>query len=251
MYYIEYDQTVKAKAMAERLQATLPITSLEKAQVIVILGGDGFMLKKLHKYLGKPYKIYGVNCGRIGFLMNMPEETLLNERIKSAQDVILYPLKANIFTHAGKQHELLAVNEVYVFRATHQAAKIRIFVDGVERLSELVSDGVILSTPAGSTAYNLSAHGPIIPIGANLLALTPISPFRPRRWRGALLPAKSQVCWVIEEPNKRPVTAVADFQEVTGVTKIEITEDRSRAIHLLFDPKHHLEERIINEQFIG
>jgi NAD+ kinase len=251
MYYIECDQTVKANAMAQRLQAALPITSLKNAQVIIILGGDGFMLKKLHKYLGKPYKIYGVNCGRVGFLMNMPEENLLPERIRLAQDVILFPLKAQIFTQDGKQKELLAVNEVYVLRATHQAAKVRILVDGVERLSELVSDGVILSTPAGSTAYNLSAHGPIIPIGANLLALTPISPFRPRRWRGALLPAKSKVCWIIEEASKRPVKAVADFQEVSGVARIEITEDRSCPIHLLFDPEHHLEERIIKEQFIG
>jgi NAD+ kinase len=251
MYYIEWDQTVKAKALADRLKAALPVVSLESAQVIIVLGGDGFMLKKLHKYLGRPYKIYGVNCGRVGFLMNMPEENLLPENIRSAQEVTLFPLKAQILTQDGKQKELLAINEVYVLRATHQAAKIRVLVDGVERLNELVSDGAILSTPAGSTAYNLSAHGPIIPMGANLLALTPISPFRPRRWRGALLPAKSKVCWIIEEPSKRPVKAVADFQEVSGVVRIDIMEDRTCPVHLLFDPEHHLEERIIKEQFIG
>jgi NAD+ kinase len=217
---------------------------------IVALGGDGFMLHVLHRFMGKNLPVYGINCGTIGFLMNAPTYTqTLAERLASAKPTKLHPLKMFVRTADGHQHEALAINEVSLFRQTRQAAKLRIVVDHVVRMDELVCDGVLVATPAGSTAYNLSADGPIIPIGAELLALTPISVFRPRRWGGALLPSKVSLHFDVLETEKRPVSAVADFTEIRNVSEVEVSQHPTHSLTILFDPDHNLEERILNEQF--
>lgn len=221
----------------------------EQADIVVALGGDGFMLETLHHFRARGVPIYGMNRGSVGFLMNEYAEDRLIERIAHAQEVTLHPLRMSAATADGRVHEALAINEVSLLRQTRQAAKIRVDVDGVTRVAELMCDGVLLATPAGSTAYNLSAHGPIIPIGANLLALTPISAFRPRRWRGALLPQGVTVTFTVQEADKRPVSAVADHTEVRDVLHVTILEDRSVGVRLLFDAEHNLEERILKEQF--
>ena len=221
----------------------------EQALVVVALGGDGMMLETQHRLLGRNIPVYGMNRGSVGFLMNDYREDALPRHLAEAQAAVLHPLRMVAWTEDGSRHEALAINEVSLLRETRQAAKVRILVDGKERLAELICDGVLVSTPAGSTAYNLSAHGPIVPLGANLLPLTPISAFRPRRWRGALLPAEAQVVFEILEPGKRPVAAVADYTEVREVRRVEVREDRSVALTLLFDPDHGLSERIIAEQF--
>jgi NAD+ kinase len=191
-----------------------------------------------------------MNLGTVGFLLNAYGIDGLVERIERAQSVGLYPLRMRALLGDGECVEAIGINEVSIYRETRQAAQLKIVIDGVSRLPELVCDGVLVATPAGSTAYNLSAHGPIIPLGANLLALTPISPFRPRRWRGALLTGRSRFRIENLDPKKRPVSAVADFTEVRDVVCVEIWEDRSLSFHLLFDPEHNLEERILKEQFI-
>jgi NAD+ kinase len=190
-----------------------------------------------------------MNCGSVGFLMNEYREEGLAERLAAAQAATLHPLRMRAFTGAGTPVEALAINEVSLLRETRQAAKIRVMVDGKTRLEELICDGILVSTPAGSTAYNLSAHGPIIPLGANLLPLTPISAFRPRRWRGALLPAEAEVVFEVLEAEKRPVSATADYTEVRDVRRVEVREDRTVSLTMLFDPDHGLSERIIAEQF--
>jgi NAD+ kinase len=220
----------------------------EQARVIVALGGDGMMLETQHRFLGRNLPVYGMNRGSVGFLMNNYREEDLPRSLAEAQAAVLHPLRMCAHTAAGRQ-EALAINEVSLLRETRQAAKVRILVDGKERLGELICDGVLVSTPAGSTAYNLSAHGPIVPLGANLLPLTPISAFRPRRWRGALLPAEARVSFEILEAEKRPVAAVADYTEVREVQRVEVREDRGVSLTLLFDPDHGLSERIIAEQF--
>ncbi len=220
-----------------------------EADVIVPLGGDGFMLETLHEHIDHHIPVYGMHRGSVGFLMNSYECDGLKERLGSAVAVTLHPLKMVAATQ-GRTEEALAINEVSLLRETRQAAKIRIKIDGVTRIDELICDGVLVSTPAGSTAYNLSARGPIIPIGTELLALTPISAFRPRRWRGALLPARTEISFEILEAGKRPVSAVADFTEVRDVTHITVSEARDHTLTLLFDAEHNLEERIIREQFI-
>jgi NAD+ kinase len=217
--------------------------------VIVALGGDGLMLECLHKVLGTEQPVYGMNCGSVGFMMNEFAEADLPERVDRAQASMLHPLRMHAITASGVVEEAVAINEVSLLRQLRQAAKIRISVDHRERLSELICDGVLISTPAGSTAYNLSAHGPIIPLSANLLPLTPISAFRPRRWRGALLPSGADVLFEILEPDKRPVAAVADFTEVRNVVSVAVSEDRSISATVLFDPDRALSERIITEQF--
>jgi NAD+ kinase len=221
----------------------------DKADVIVALGGDGLMLETLHRYLDRGVPIYGMNRGTVGFLMNEYAEDGLIERLDRAQVVNLHPLRMVTTDMAGNVATALAINEVSLLRETRQAAHISISVDGVLRLAELICDGVLVSTPAGSTAYNLSAHGPIIPLGAQLLALTPISAFRPRRWRGALLPCSAEVTLEVLNPTKRPVSAVADYTEVRDVAHVQVREDRTKSLHLLFDPEHNLEERILLEQF--
>lgn len=232
------------------MMAHYTFVSPAEADVIVVLGGDGFMLETLHKTMKKNKKIYGMNRGTVGFLMNTYAREGLFERLKRAQDVILHPLNMQAETVDGEIFEALAINEVSFLRETRQAAKLRISIDDVVRLPELVCDGLIVTTPAGSTAYNLSASGPILPLGADLLAMTPISPFRPRRWRGAILPHTA--CIVVEpiHPHKRPVSAVADAVEVRDIVRVSIHEERNRRLHLLFDPEHNLEERILNEQFM-
>jgi len=222
----------------------------ERADVIVALGGDGFMLETLHRYLERDIPIYGMHRGSIGFLMNAYSEDGLIERLTAAEPVALHPLRMRTRQLEGPDIEAVAFNEVSLLRETRQAAKLRIMIDGRDRLPELICDGVLVATPAGSTAYNLSAHGPIIPIGTALLALTPISAFRPRRWRGALLPASVRVGIDVLEPAKRPVSAVADFTEVRDVRSITIESDARLAATLLFDPEHNLEERILSEQFL-
>lgn len=224
-------------------------TQLAQADVVVALGGDGVMLQTLHETVKRRLPIYGVNRGSVGFLMNEFRPDALMERINKAEAAEIHPLVMQAVDAQGGRHKALAFNEVSLLRETRQAAKLRIAVDGKVRLEELVCDGALLSTPAGSTAYNLSAHGPILPIDAALLALTPISAFRPRRWRGALLPRRSQVRFEVLEPEKRPVSTVADFTEVRSVLQVDITEDRSISMTMLFDPGRSLEERIIAEQF--
>jgi NAD+ kinase len=241
--------TEVARAAQDKLAARYGAASLDRAEIVVALGGDGMMLETQHRLLGRNLPVYGMNCGSVGFLMNDFREDGLVERLAAAQAAILHPLRMRAFTGAADPSEALAINEVSLLRETRQAAKIRIIIDGKERLRELICDGILVSTPAGSTAYNLSAHGPIVPLGANLLPLTPISAFRPRRWRGALLPAEAEVVFEVLEAEKRPVAAVADYTEVRDVRRVEVWEDRDVSLTMLFDPDHGLSERIIAEQF--
>jgi NAD+ kinase len=221
----------------------------DSAQVIVALGGDGFMLETLHANLGDGRAIYGMNRGSVGFLMNEYVEDGLFERINAAEKACIHPLAMVAIDRTRKQHKALAINEVSLLRQSAQTAKLRISIDGKVRMEELVCDGVLVATPAGSTAYNLSAHGPIIPLDAKVLALTPISAFRPRRWRGALLPHTARVTIEILEAEKRGVSAVADNFEVRNVVEVHIQEDRDSALHMLFDAGRGLEERVLTEQF--
>ena len=243
--------TLLAQQSLERLVTAHGSAGLEAAEVIVALGGDGFMLETLHRLLahGLETPVYGMNCGSVGFLMNAYNEADVPERLGRAQAALLHPLRMHAVTGAGAVEEAVAFNEVSLLRQLRQAAKIRITVDGRVRLQELICDGVLVATPAGSTAYNLSAHGPIVPLSANLLPLTPISAFRPRRWRGALLPATAEVLFEVLEREKRPVAAVADFTEVRDVASVAVSEDRSVTTTVLFDPDQGLSERIIAEQF--
>ncbi len=240
-----------AQEARERLVARYGECALDEADVVTCLGGDGFLLETLHRLVdaGRLTPVYGMNCGSVGFLMNAFVEADLPERLARSQVATLYPLRMHAVTRGGAVAEALAFNEVSLLRQLRQAAKIRITIDGRVRLAELACDGVLVSTPAGSTAYNLSAHGPIVPLSANLLPLTPISPFRPRRWRGALLPSSADVMFEVLEADKRPVAAVADSTEVRDVVSVAVSEDRSVATSLLFDPDQGLPERIIAEQF--
>jgi NAD+ kinase len=222
----------------------------EDADVLVALGGDGLMLQTLHGFMNSGKPIYGMHRGTVGFLMNDFNEESLHERLAAAQTTVIHPLLMRAKDAGGISREHHAINEVSLFRQTHQAAKLRILIDGQERMPELIADGALVATPAGSTAYNLSAQGPIIPINSPLLALTPISPFRPRRWRGALLPDTARVTIDVIESDKRPVAAVADHDEVRNVQAVEISMDRAIAMELLFDPGHSLDERILSEQFV-
>lgn len=239
----------EAQASLQRLVALYGATPLEEADVIVALGGDGLMLQTLHGVMKRPVPIYGMNRGSVGFLMNEYHEKKLHERLAAAEFARIHPLAMTAHTASGLEHHGLAINEVSLFRERHQAAKLRISIDGKVRLDELICDGVLVATPAGSTAYNLSAHGPIVPITAQLLALTPISPFRPRRWRGALLPNKAHIRFDVLEPVKRPVSAVADHFETRSVISVEVAEDRSIELLMLFDNGHNLDERVLSEQF--
>ncbi|WP_207476564.1 NAD kinase [Arenibaculum pallidiluteum] len=242
--------TPDAREAKQRLEARYGAGDPRLADVVVALGGDGFLLETLHATLGRPVAVYGMNRGSVGFLLNEYAEDGLPERVARARRVPLHPLRMRATKVSGELVQGLAINEVSLLRETRQAAKLRISIDGVVRLPELICDGCLLATPAGSTAYNLSAHGPIVPLRAGILALTPISAFRPRRWRGALLPHEARVSFEILEAPKRPVSAVADFTEVRDVVRVDVCEDRAVELTLLFDPDQSLEERILKEQFL-
>jgi NAD+ kinase len=242
-------QTPEAREAYAKLEKRYGNADPAKADVVVALGGDGLMLQTLHKFMNSGKPIYGMHRGTVGFLMNEFVEERLAERLAAAHITVIHPLVMQARDAQGRTHEHRAINEVSLFRQSAQAAHLRILIDGQERLTELVSDGVLVATPAGSTAYNLSAQGPIIPINAPLLALTPISPFRPRRWRGALLPDKANVTIEVMDADKRPVAAVADHDEVRSVRNVNIGMDHTISINMLFDPGHNLDERILREQF--
>jgi NAD+ kinase len=238
-----------AQAALTALRARYPSVDPGDADVLVALGGDGFMLQMLHEQLGTGLPVYGMHRGTVGFLMNEYREDRLVERLRAATLTTLRPLRMTVGRLDGTVVDALAINEVSLHRRTHQAAKIRVSVDGTVRLPELIADGVLVSTAAGSTAYNLSSHGPILPMGAPLLALTPVSPFRPRRWRGALLPAHAVVRFDVLEAENRPLGATADSEEVVDVLDVTIREETEIMASVLFDPDHNLDERILQEQF--
>jgi len=238
-----------AQAALEELRARYRTVVPEAADVIVALGGDGFMLETLHRYRDSTVPFYGMHRGSVGFLMNGYDPNGLEERLARAQPVTIHPLEMIATDRAGNSHSAIAINEVSLVRQGRQAAKLRITVDQTVRLDELMADGVLVATPVGSTAYNLSAHGPIIPISAEVLALTPISAFRPRRWRGALLPHQAKVRFDVIEIERRPVNAAADFTEIADVLTVTVREAAEILFTMLFDPEHNLEERVLKEQF--
>jgi len=248
-YAFVASKTADAQALCEALAARHGQVPVEECDVIVALGGDGFMLQTLHRHgrHGKP--VYGMKAGTVGFLMNQYREDDLPARIAAAIPAVLRPLEMTAISEAGSSVHALAFNEVSLLRQTKQAAKIRILLNGAVRLEELVCDGVLLCTAAGSTAYNLSAHGPILPLDAAVMALTPISPFRPRRWRGAIVRDDTEVRFEILDHYKRPVSATADSSEVRDVVEVLVRQSRETTVTLLFDPEHALEERILKEQF--
>jgi len=241
--------TAEAQAARLKLVERYGDADPADAEVIVALGGDGLMLQTLHRFMGTAKPIYGINRGSVGFLMNEFRERGLRQRLEAAQRSVVHPLTMTAVDCNSRRIEARAINEVSLFRRSYQAAKLRISVDGQVRLSELVADGVLVATPAGSTAYNLSANGPILPLDAPLLALTPLSPFRPRRWRGALLPDHAKVTIAVMEADKRPVSAVADHTQIDNVVSVSIAIDRSLDLVMLHDPGHSLDERILREQF--
>lgn len=242
-------ESPKAKEAQAALSGRYGNHAPENCDIIVALGGDGFMLEALHTYMEHAKPIFGMHRGTVGFLMNDYMEENLPDRLAKAESVTLYPLRMTTLDENGEERWALAINEVSMLRATRQAAKLRIFVNGRERMPELVCDGALVCTAAGSTAYNLSVHGPVLPLGANLLALTPISAFRPRRWRGAIVPDSAEIRFEVLEHEKRPVIAVGDRAEVRNVVEVTVREDRSISLTMLFDPEHNLEERILAEQF--
>lgn len=241
--------TEEALLAARHLRARYGEHAPENADIIIALGGDGLMLSCLHRLMGQAKPIYGMNRGSVGFLMNDYVEDGLYERLQSAERSVVHPLMMTVTDLKGERHSARAINEVSVFRQSHQAAKLQLSVDGRSRLDELIADGILVATPAGSTAYNLSVNGPILPLNAPMLALTPISPFRPRRWRGALLPDTAKIGIQVIEADKRPVNAVADHAEFRSVKSVEVSIDRSIDLIMLHDPGHSLDERILREQF--
>lgn len=234
----------------QRLQQRYDGVELDQANVIVALGGDGFMLRTLHRFLPAGLPVYGMKLGDVGFLMNRFREDEIQERLSEADVVELNPLRMLAVTEAGSETSALAINEVALLRQLNQAAHIRILVNGKAKVDDLVCDGVLVATAAGSTAYNLSAYGPILPLGTEALALTPISPFRPRRWRGAVLPSSVRIRFEVLDPYKRPVSATADAQEIRNVTSVDVYEEKEVTLKLMFDPDHSLEQRILDEQFL-
>jgi NAD+ kinase len=248
--FVASEAEAAQRALAE-LQSRYGEIDPRQADIVIPLGGDGFMLETLHRFVGTGKPIFGMHRGSVGFLMNSYRLDGLYERLAAAQPVELHPLEMTAVCEHGTACNAIAFNEVSLLRETRQAAKLRISVDGIVRLEELMADGVLLSTPVGSTAYNFSAHGPIIPLGAEILALTPISAFRPRRWRGALLPHGARVRIEALETEKRPVSAVADFTEAREVVSVDIHENRDVAMTVLFDHEANLEERVFKEQFLS
>lgn len=244
--------TPQAEEAGKILSDQFDWVPLEKAEMAVVLGGDGFMLQSLHQMLslGRILPVYGMNLGTIGFLMNNWHPDDLAERLMNALPFSVTPLRMEVETIAGEKRVIPAINEVSLLRETRQTAKIAITVNGRVMMDELVCDGVLIATPAGSTAYNLSANGPILPLSCNLLALTPISPFRPRRWKGAILPDSMEIILTVLDPDKRPVSAVADQQEVRDIRQVTVAIDSQRSLTMLFDPEHALDDRIAMEQFV-
>ena len=242
-------ETPEAQAALDKLVERYGNADPAEAGVVVALGGDGLMLQTLHRFLGTGKPIYGMNRGSVGFLMNEYHQTGLRRRLEDAKPSVIHPLRMRATDAHGFVVEALAINEVSMLRQSYQAAKLRVMVDGRERLEELSCDGLMVATPVGSTAYNFSAHGPILPFEAPLLAMTPVSPFRPRRWRGALLPDSAVVEIHVLEPEKRPVNAVADHQEVKSVRKVEIQQARDSTARLLSDRNRSWSDRILAEQF--
>jgi len=242
-------QTAEAQEALRRLSARYTQTPSREADVIVALGGDGLMLQALHETVELRKPIYGMNLGSLGFLMNEYREEGLSERLSKAETAKIHPLSMVAVDRSGLRHEALAMNEVSLLRETRQTAKVRIIIDGRTRLEELFCDGIMVATPAGSTAYNLSAHGPVLPLDSAILALTPISAFRPRRWRGALLPHDAKVRFEVLETDKRPVSAVADQAEVRNVLSVDVFERADIDLMMLFDSGRSLKERILAEQF--
>lgn len=245
--------TQAARAAEERLRASYDFVPLEQADMVVALGGDGFMLQALHAMLEarRIVPVFGMNLGTVGFLMNEWRLERLDQRLDAAKHFKVNPLRMTVNTVDGEQFSIPAINEVSLLRETRQTARLSVEVNGRTVLPELVCDGVLVATPAGSTAYNLSAHGPILPLGSALMALTPISPFRPRRWRGAILPENTAITFTVLDPVKRPVSAVGDQREVRDVASVEVKIDRTTPLTLLFDPEHTLDDRIAAEQFIA
>ena len=239
----------EAREALDRLTKRHGNADADEADCVVALGGDGHMLQTLHRFISTGTPIYGMNRGTVGFLMNDYAEDGLLDRLAAAEPTSIHPLSMQAIDQDGNQHTAIAFNEVSLLRQRSQAAKLMIAVDGKSRMEELICDGILVATPAGSTAYNLSAHGPILPINSALLALTPISAFRPRGWRGAILPHQAKVTINVLESDKRPVAAVADHVEVRHVREVHIAEDRSKSAQILFDPGHSLAERVLREQF--
>ncbi|CAN5292860.1 NAD kinase [soil metagenome] len=244
--------TETARDAERRLRSAYHFVAPHDADIVIALGGDGFLLQTLHQMLetDQIVPVFGMNLGTMGFLMNEWRLEGLPERLARAKPVKVTPLRMHVATVNGEQHTLPAINEVSLLRETRQTAKLEVIVDGRTVIPELVCDGVLVATPAGSTAYNLSAHGPILPLGTGLLALTPISPFRPRRWRGAILPEKTRIRFSVLDCVKRPVSAVADQREIRDVRDVEVVNDPTTPLTLLFDPEHTLDDRIAAEQFI-
>ena len=238
-----------SREAAAELRERYGQVSLDEAEVLVVLGGDGFMLHTLHENVDRDVPVFGMRLGEVGFLMNRYSPEQLSDRIAEAREVVLNPLEMQATDTEGTEHKAVAINEVALLRQTNQAAHIRIVVNDRERVARLVADGILVATAAGSTAYNLSAHGPILPLGTEAVVLTPISPFRPRRWQGAILPASVEVCFEVINPERRPVSATADYDEIRDVVKVMVRQKRSITHRLLFDPEHSLEERILSEQF--
>jgi NAD+ kinase len=239
----------EAQVSVEHYRGRYGDVPVEDCDVIVALGGDGFMLQTLHRHLARNKPVYGMKSGSVGFLMNQLRPNDLIERIARAEWTVLKPLEMFATSEAGSTVHALAFNEVSLLRQTKQAAHLKVYINGGVRLEELVCDGVLVSTPAGSSAYNLSAHGPVLPLDSRVLAMTPISPFRPRRWRGAVIGADTEVRLEVLDPYKRPVSATADSSEVRDVVDVVIREARDRTVTLLFDPEHNLQERLLSEQF--
>ena len=243
------DYTKISKESSNRIQSTYKFFSLSEADAIVVLGGDGFMLDILKRYQDLDLPFYGINKGTVGFLMNQNQNENLLSKLNQAEETIIHPLKMHAKKIDGSEEDHLAINEISILRSGSQAAKLKIVVDNLVRLEELVCDGALVSTPAGSTAYNYSAHGPILPIDSNILALTAMAAFRPRRWRGALIPSNAKIEFFIKDSNKRPVSAYADSKEVKNISSVKIESEDDVYYKLLFDKGHGLQERILREQF--
>lgn len=243
-------QVTPAAEAAEVMMNRYGQCELDEAEIVVALGGDGFMLRTLHRMIHKNLPVFGMKIGRVGFLMNRHGEDDLLERLAAARPVTLNPLCMEVETESGTRTSALAINEISLLRQTNQAAHIRILINDTAKVEELVCDGVLLATAAGSTAYNSSVRGPILPLGTDAMALTPISPFRPRRWGGAILPSTARVTFEVVDHYKRAVSATADAYEVRDVIRVDAFEDKTLELKLLFDPAHSLEERILNEQFL-